>query len=57
MDKSEPSHVTYKKRIVRPNIENPARAKASGRFWSKLLLQKTKGYMFYLQERVILILI
>ena len=43
MDKSESSHVTNKNRIVRSNIENPASAKSSGSFWSKLLLQKRKG--------------
>ena len=35
----------YKNRIVKPNIENPASAKASGSFWSKLLLQKRRGLL------------
>ena len=32
----------YKNRIVRPNIEKAARARASGSFWSKYLLHKKK---------------
>ena len=32
----------YKKRIVRPNIENAASARASGSFWSKYLLHKKR---------------
>ena len=56
MDKSEPCLVTismtyvncssrdwYENRIVRPNIENSAIAKASGSFWSNLLLQNRRG--------------
>ena len=33
----------HKNRIVRPSTENPASARASGSFWSKLLLQKRRG--------------
>ena len=35
----------YKNRIVTPNIENPPSARASGVFWSKLLLQKRRGLL------------
>ena len=44
---SSKSRDGYKNRIVRPNIINAARARASGSFWSKYLLHK---------ERILLIL-
>ena len=34
--------ISITNRIVRPNIENPASARASGSFWSKLLLHKRR---------------
>ena len=37
-------------RIVRPNIENVASAKASGSFWSKYLLHK-KRVLYILPEK------
>ena len=40
----------YKNRIVRPNIENAASARSSGRFWSKYLLHK-KRVLFVLPEK------
>ena len=40
----------YKNRIVRPNIENAASARASGSFWSKYLLPK-KRVLLVLPEK------
>ena len=40
----------YKNRIVRPNIENAASARASGSFWSKSLLHN-KRVLLVLPEK------
>ena len=40
----------YKNRIVRPNIENAASARASDSFWSKYLLHKKRVLLVYLKS-------
>ena len=40
----------YKSRIVRPNIENAASARASGSLWSKYCYRRKEYDLFYLKS-------